>query len=1241
MGGEKGEDGADAGLGGASQDVRSRDGAREAVRDRRIAEWRRSREALEPELTPGAVGRGGAGRGAGPWHHAGVNWPVRTFNGFRRGSQVRNGQTLQPPPLDSPYVPMAPQPQPQQPPTLPPRPQLPPQPSPSQRPPAPQLHPPQSPLRPPPPALPASQPRQLQQQRPSLRPTLPPLLPQPAPAPQQQSQGIPAHQEGVRLGGVLPGGRALRVPPPAVAAGGNEGRAEELRDGGRRRADGIDPSNAQLQPRRAQSQTTAESRRRNAATSAASLAEGLPPSTALTFSVDVSVGCTYTRDDDFASGLPLTRPYVYQPFLRPARSDDFRAFVAWARRTSLGEEDVRTVDVFAVQASAGDGPPVVLLLFSGATRDGDIASHLRAAGAIVLAVDILVGGRFHDLADHSAEGIALHLVRACERGEFDAVHSAPPCTTWTVARELGDQMRTVVHPWGVPGLPVDMAEQCRLANALLILTFDISLLVVASGGEATIEQPATRSDPDEPRTFWPAKAREGHASVFAMSGGELAIRMVREYAASTDSRIITTPLCAFGAPWQKYVSVLASPGAAKVLEPAHSYRCSHGSHDAHAHGWGSAELSAAYPSSFCLLVACALLRAEVAPTPSQGVDGGFGADVKDSRVAATTAPGYEESSPGWWNDDDDLSEDGCDEHEALFGSGVSVYKACVKSKVKYSTEEGGELRRHAIPNSYEEAMCHESAAELWRAMLTEMDAHEDCRTWDIRPASECYDAGRQPIGCRWVYDAKLCQSTNVLLLWKARLVARGDQMVWMRDFFETYAGVCRLSTFRIFLALAAIWSLVLTGADVSTAYLHAPLRDCEVWMRSPEGFPMRMPDGTPALLRLRMALYGLRQSAREWATTLREWLLAWKYKGHNTFRRLESDSYVFLWRRQEGTVLVLLWVDDIFMGHSCAEMRRVFMEAFKQRFRVKDLGLLRQGLGMDIQQDLEMGTVSFSQSRYIRDAARRFDVHADNAWADIPVPVALAKAVRAAVPTDAEREQYSDTCRVLGGIIVHVASTSRPDVAVGAQLISAAPPSELRQRLSKRILGYLARTADLRITYSKSASAELQCAFSSMTGEDDTSRATAPWMAVDADHASDRSYTGWLLMLAGALVAWAMRAQPLPSLSSTEAELYGLSTAVCDLLTVVNFLEEVGYDVTAAVPVFCDSRGARLLVADCAAPARTRHIHRRWYFVRHYKDAGRITVKEIKGINNPANFLTKPVGGAVFARDRSRAMGMR
>ena len=130
-------------------------------------------------------------------------------------------------------------------------------------------------------------------------------------------------------------------------------------------------------------------------------------------------------------------------------------------------------------------------------------------------------------------------------------------------------------------------------------------------------------------------------------------------------------------------------------------------------------------------------------------------------------------------------------------------------------------------------------------------------------------------------------------------------------------------------------------------------------------------------------------------------------------------------------------------------------------------------------------------------------------------------------------------------------------------------------------------------------------------------------------------------MLAGAGVSWSTRAQPLPSLSSTEAELYGLSTAVCDLLIVCNLLEEIGFDVSDAISVFCDSRGARLLVEDCAAPARTRHIHRRWYFVRYYRAAGRVAIKEVKGDSNPANFLTKAVGGAALARDRAFAMGQR
>ena len=640
------------------------------------------------------------------------------------------------------------------------------------------------------------------------------------------------------------------------------------------------------------------------------------------------------------------------------------------------------------------------------------------------------------------------------------------------------------------------------------------------------------------------------------------------------------------------------------------------------------------------------------------------------REAATTAPGYAYPADPGWADEADLSDIEDDVSEAGVGgvvmayrsavkggrphggmprlsteaassaflprrTAVTVAKVAVKSKVRFSVQDGVE-RRHAIPNTFEEAMVHEDCAAIWSAILREMDAQEDCRTWEQRPACECYDQGLSPIDNRWVFDCKIDQTSRCMIMWKARIVARGDQMVKLRDYFETYAGVCRHATFRLFLAVAALWGLVLTGADVSTAYLHAPLRDCQVWMKAPRGFPAlaRMLDGSPALLRLRMALYGLRQSAREWATTLREWLLSWE---GGTFSRMEADGYVYLWRTPQGMLLLLLWVDDIFMAHSCDAMRASFMAAFSVRFRVKDLGLLRQGLGADIQQDLVAGTVSFSLERYIGDAARRFDLHVDNQWADIPVPLAQARDCRAARPTPTEIEEHDEACRVMTGITVHVATFARPDLAFASQLLSSLKSGPAKQKLCRRVLGYLAKTAALRITYRRDARGAQQA---QAYGDELASEDGKVHMPVDADHGDARSVTGWLFMIAGAAASWGARMQPLPSLSSTEAELYGLSSAVCDLLTCTNVLEEWGYVMAGPVTVFCDSRGARLLAVDCAVPARTRHIHRRWFFVRYHSDTGKLTIKEIKGVNNPANFMTKAVGGAASCRDRNYALGM-
>ena len=384
-----------------------------------------------------------------------------------------------------------------------------------------------------------------------------------------------------------------------------------------------------------------------------------------------------------------------------------------------------------------------------------------------------------------------------------------------------------------------------------------------------------------------------------------------------------------------------------------------------------------------------------------------------------------------------------------------------------------------------------------------------------------------------------------------------------------------------------------------------------------------------------MALYGLKQSAREWAITVVGWLREYG------FTQCVSDRYLFVLREGESLMYILIWVDDVFIGHNCGRMRGDFMRAFQQRFRVKDLGLLTQALGASIQQDLSKGTVTLSLEKYIADLARRYDLADNVAWADIPIPVALEHECVKAVISDAEAAECTEVYGILTGSVVFVATFGRPDVAFSAHFLSRfrCRPGHVHLKLARRVLGYLSRTRALALTYHRGTEDLASFNFRSMEGKV-PDRTGAPHFPVDTDHGVNRSVTGWLFMLGGAAVSWAVRGQLAPALSSTEAEMYGLSTGVCDMLVCVYVLEEMGLVLQHAVKVFTDSQGASLIATDNASLARTRHIHRRWFFVRYYEKEGRLAVVLVKGANNLSNFLTKAVGGKPFAEDRAYAMGL-
>ena len=103
--------------------------------------------------------------------------------------------------------------------------------------------------------------------------------------------------------------------------------------------------------------------------------------------------------------------------------------------------------------------------------------------------------------------------------------------------------------------------------------------------------------------------------------------------------------------------------------------------------------------------------------------------------------------------------------------------------------------------------------------------------------------------------------------YKARLVAGGHHQQPGVDFNETFAPVCSYRTLRMIAAVAARHGLRLRQFDIKTAFLNGVLEE-EVYVRPPAGFEY-LAGGPGRVLRLRRAMYSLRQAPRAWTSASR------------------------------------------------------------------------------------------------------------------------------------------------------------------------------------------------------------------------------------------------------------------------------------------------------------------------------------------------------------------------------------
>ncbi|CAM8884723.1 unnamed protein product [Rhodiola kirilowii] len=109
-------------------------------------------------------------------------------------------------------------------------------------------------------------------------------------------------------------------------------------------------------------------------------------------------------------------------------------------------------------------------------------------------------------------------------------------------------------------------------------------------------------------------------------------------------------------------------------------------------------------------------------------------------------------------------------------------------------------------------------------MSEELDAFERTGTWEVVPLPPhvC------PVTCKWIYMVKI-RSDGSLERYKARLVARGFQQEYGRDYDETFRLVAHMTTIRTLLAVASVREWSIPQLDVKNAFLNGELRE-DVYM---------------------------------------------------------------------------------------------------------------------------------------------------------------------------------------------------------------------------------------------------------------------------------------------------------------------------------------------------------------------------------------------------------------------------
>jgi hypothetical protein len=514
--------------------------------------------------------------------------------------------------------------------------------------------------------------------------------------------------------------------------------------------------------------------------------------------------------------------------------------------------------------------------------------------------------------------------------------------------------------------------------------------------------------------------------------------------------------------------------------------------------------------------------------------------------------------------------------------------------------------------TYEEARRRPDWPKWEMAINIELENLKASGTWELveRPS------GANVVDCRWVLRIKK-NAAGEIEKYKARLVAKGFTQIYGIDYYETYAPVARLASFRLLLATAARNSWPIDTFDFDSAYLNCVLSEDEViYLEQPIGHETE--DRRKWVWKLKKSLYGLKQGAKNWYDALHTAL------GELGFERTEADHGVFLKKFLKDLIILAVHVDDCMVTGSSTSLVSKFKVEMDKKYKLTDMGPANWLLGIKISRDFANKTISLSQHAYIEAIITRFNFN-DLKPSSIPIDPS-APLSRSQSPSKLEDivKMKNVPYREAVGSLMYAAMGTRPDIAFATSTVAqfSDNPGWVHWEAVKRIFKYLLGTKKLELVYG---------------GEE---RGLVGY--VDADGASQdhrRAISGYVFMVDGGAVSWSSKKQELVTLSTTEAEYVAQTHAAKEAVWLRRLISEIFGPIETPTTLLSDSKSAIALANDGHYHARTKHIDIRYHFIRYIIDAGTIKLVYCPTNDMTADVLTKALP-SVKAKHFASALGL-